>query len=74
MIVNYGTDIPNLEKSVDGQKRYLYGPGSILVAHSDHEALSEKELKGAVDGYERLILHALGKKVVSGKPSYKESL
>jgi acetylornithine deacetylase len=74
MIVNYGTDIPNLEKTVDGQKRYLYGPGSILVAHSDHEALSEKELKSAVDGYERLILHALGKKAVSRQFSHKESL
>lgn len=59
--VNYGTDIPWLEKTVEGQKRYLYGPGSILVAHSDHEALTEDELFDAVDGYQKIILHALGK-------------
>ncbi|KAK5173415.1 uncharacterized protein LTR77_002096 [Saxophila tyrrhenica] len=59
--VNYGTDIPNLEKTVEGQKRYLYGPGSILVAHSDDEALEEEELNEAVEGYERIILHVLGK-------------
>lgn len=73
MIVNYGTDIPNFKKTVDGQKRYLYGPGTILVAHSDHEALTERQLTGAVGGYEKLILHALGKKI-SDELSYKESL
>ncbi|CAD0022935.1 unnamed protein product [Aureobasidium pullulans] len=55
--VNYGTDIPNLEK-LDGQKRYLYGPGSILVAHSDHEAITLTDLKTAVTDYEKLILHS----------------
>ena len=59
--VNYGTDIPNFNKTVEGQKRYLYGPGSILVAHSDHEMLTEGQLFDAVGGYERLVLHALGK-------------
>lgn len=58
--VNYGTDIPNLEETVKGQKRYLYGPGSILVAHSDHEAVTEEELFGAVEGYERIIEYSLG--------------
>ncbi|KAI4757891.1 Zn-dependent exopeptidase [Aureobasidium sp. EXF-3400] len=56
--VNYGTDIPNLEK-LDGQKRYLYGPGSILVAHSDHEAITLSDLETAVQDYEKLILHSL---------------
>ncbi|KAL9614744.1 MAG: hypothetical protein Q9204_008816, partial [Flavoplaca sp. TL-2023a] len=37
MTVNYGTDIPWLDGD---HKRYLYGPGSILDAHSDHEHLS----------------------------------
>lgn len=59
MTVNYGTDIPWLKKTVEGQKRYLYGPGSILVAHSDHEATTEEELYDAVDGYEKIILHVL---------------
>ena len=57
--VNYGTDIPWLEKTVEGQKRYLYGPGSILVAHSDHEALTEDELFNAVDGYDKIISYAV---------------
>ena len=58
VVVNYGTDITNLQGS---HKRYLYGPGSILVAHGPDEALTVGELEAAVDGYKRLILHALGK-------------
>ncbi|KAF7502295.1 hypothetical protein GJ744_006150 [Endocarpon pusillum] len=59
--VNYGTDVPNLDLgSRRGQvKRYLYGPGSILVAHGDHEGLTVGELESAVGGYRRLILAAL---------------
>ena len=58
MTVNYGTDVPNL----DGKhKRYLYGPGNILVAHSDHEHLSTSDLMQAVEGYERIIMAALKK-------------
>ena len=59
--VNYGTDIPWFLKTVKDQKRYLYGPGSILVAHSDHEMLTEGQLWDAVEGYQKLVLHALGK-------------
>ena len=56
--VNYGTDIPNLK----GQhKRYLYGPGSILVAHSDHEHLYVDDLVRAVDDYERLVRIVAGR-------------
>ena len=57
IIVNYGTDIPNLEGD---HKRYLYGPGSILVAHSDHEALFPDDLSEAVVGYKRLVKAAWG--------------
>ena len=58
MTVNYGTDVPNL----DGEhKRYLYGPGNILVAHSDHEHLSMGDLMRAVEGYKRIIMAALRK-------------
>ncbi len=60
MTVNYGTDVPNLDMKT-GVKRYLYGPGSILVAHSDHERLTVGDLEEAVEGYKTLILHALGK-------------
>jgi acetylornithine deacetylase len=42
-------------------KRYLYGPGSILVAHGDHEALTIGNLESAVEGYERLVRAALGR-------------
>ncbi|KAL6886355.1 Zn-dependent exopeptidase [Trichoderma longibrachiatum] len=56
-IVNYGTDIPNLDADY---VRYLYGPGSILVAHGDHEYITVGDLEKAVEDYQKLILHALG--------------
>lgn len=59
MTVNYGTDIPWLKKTVADQRRYLYGPGTIFVAHTDHEALTEDELLGATKGYEQIVLHEL---------------
>jgi len=59
IVVNYGTDVPNFDQTVKGQKRYLYGPGSILVAHSDHEAIRLEDLEEAVGGYKKLILHSL---------------
>ncbi|ESZ98843.1 hypothetical protein SBOR_0701 [Sclerotinia borealis F-4128] len=54
--VNYGTDVPNLEGD---HKRYLYGPGDILVAHSDHEHLKISDLEEAVRGYKKLIEYSL---------------
>ncbi|KAG9246819.1 hypothetical protein BJ878DRAFT_252728 [Calycina marina] len=56
IVCNYGTDIPNLEGH---HKRYLYGAGSILMAHSDHEHLKISDLETAVEGYKKLISHAL---------------
>ena len=56
IVVNYGTDIPNL---YGDYKRYLYGPGDILVAHSDHEQLTKEDLFAAVEGYKKLTLAAL---------------
>jgi acetylornithine deacetylase len=56
--VNYGTDIPWLHGD---HKRYLYGPGSILVAHSDHEHLTVQGLLRARHDYKRIILGALSK-------------
>jgi acetylornithine deacetylase len=53
MTVNYGTDVPLL---AGDHKRYLYGPGNIFVAHSDHEALKKRELEQAVLDYKRLIV------------------
>lgn len=57
IVVNYGTDVPNL---AGNHTRYLYGPGDILVAHSDHEALTVGDLEESVAGYQRLVRHALG--------------
>jgi acetylornithine deacetylase len=63
-VVSYGTDIPSLKGN---HKKYLYGPGSILVAHSDHEALNVSDLLEAVRGYQILVREALGRsKVLSG--------
>ncbi|KAF7188302.1 putative carboxypeptidase [Pseudocercospora fuligena] len=59
--VNYGTDIPNWDQTDKDQKRYLYGPGTIFVAHSDHEEITVKDLETAVDDYQKIVLHALGK-------------
>lgn len=58
MTVNYGTDVPNL---TGPHRRFLYGPGTIFVAHSDHEALLASELQSAVGAYKRLTLAALGR-------------
>jgi len=57
MTVNYGTDVPWL---AGNHRSYLYGPGSILVAHSDHEALTVAELKRGVEDYKRILLSTLG--------------
>ncbi|KAG8411310.1 hypothetical protein J3459_016349 [Metarhizium acridum] len=54
--VNYGTDIPNL---AGNHTRYLYGPGNILVAHGARENLTVADLEEAVEGYQKLIVHAL---------------
>jgi acetylornithine deacetylase len=55
--MNYGTDIPIFKGN---HTRYLYGPGSILVAHTADEALTVEELELAVEDYKKLILHAVG--------------
>lgn len=57
IILAYATDIPHLTLPV--RKRYLYGPGSIHVAHSDNEYVEYQDLLDAVDGYKRLITHIL---------------
>ncbi|KAI1401816.1 Zn-dependent exopeptidase [Hypoxylon fuscum] len=54
--VNYGTDVHNLEGN---HTRYLYGPGTIFVAHGPDEAVKLGDLEEAVEGYKKLILHAL---------------
>ena len=52
IILTGGTDIPYLRGD---HKRYMYGPGSVLSAHSDHECLKVEELIKAVDDYKTII-------------------
>lgn len=54
--VNYGTDVHNLEGN---HTRYLYGPGTIFVAHGPDEAIKLGDLENAVEDFKKLILHAL---------------
>lgn len=58
IVLAYATDIPHLTKKLS--KRYLYGPGTIHVAHADNEHVENQDLLGAVEGYKRLIKHILG--------------
>jgi acetylornithine deacetylase len=50
-VVRFTTDVPYLS---GWGKPLLLGPGSILVAHTDHERISKRELEQAVDLYLRL--------------------
>ena len=52
----YTTDIPFLSK---WGTPLLYGPGSIHVAHTDHEHVRIAELHQAVAGYATLAKHLL---------------
>ncbi len=55
-VAAYATDIPALS---NWGRPYLFGPGSIHVAHTDHEHVSVRELAAAVDAYERIATGAL---------------
>lgn len=56
LTAKYGTDIPHL---AGDYTKYLYGPGSILVAHGDDENVTVGALEESVEGFQKLILHAL---------------
>jgi acetylornithine deacetylase len=49
--VRFTTDIPHLSQ---WGKPLLLGPGSILVAHTDHERVSKRELELAIELYLKL--------------------
>jgi acetylornithine deacetylase len=51
MIAAFTTDIPAL---TNWGKPLLFGPGSIHVAHTDHEFIAKKELLAAVETYVKL--------------------
>ncbi len=50
-VVRFTTDVPHLS---EWGKPLLLGPGSILVAHTDHERISKRELAEAVELYVKL--------------------
>ncbi len=56
MTAAFTTDIPKL--SAWGTP-VLFGPGSILVAHTEREFLSKRELFEAIDQYEKIARHLL---------------
>jgi acetylornithine deacetylase len=50
-VVRFTTDVPHLSQ---WGKPLLIGPGSILVAHTDHEKISKRELEQAIELYLKL--------------------
>ena len=55
-VAAFATDIPELG---NWGTPYLYGPGSIHVAHTDHEFVDEDELRRAVEAYVAIAEGAL---------------
>ncbi|MBC7842512.1 MAG: M20/M25/M40 family metallo-hydrolase [Gemmatimonadaceae bacterium] len=55
-VVAYATDVPELS---NWGTPFLYGPGSIHVAHTDHEFIEIAEMRAAVEAYQRLAKAAL---------------
>ena len=55
-VAAYATDIPALDR---WGTPYLFGPGSIHVAHTPDEHIRVDELVAAVDAYERIAREAL---------------
>ncbi|OZJ04719.1 hypothetical protein BZG36_01784 [Bifiguratus adelaidae] len=63
--MSYNTDIGAWKHPLPAGA-YLYGPGSILVAHGENEFVSKQQLVESVEGYKRLITSVLAGK---GKPA-----
>ncbi|MFN2398933.1 MAG: M20/M25/M40 family metallo-hydrolase [Gemmatimonadaceae bacterium] len=57
-VVSFATDIPALTA---WGTPYLFGPGSILQAHTDDEFIEIDELRSAVGAYERLAVAAMNR-------------
>lgn len=59
-VAAYATDIPALG---NWGTPYLFGPGSIHVAHRDDEYVDADELRAAVEAYERIVRSVLGRPI-----------
>ena len=57
-VAAFATDLPSL---TNWGTPYLFGPGSVHVAHTDDEHVSVAELEQAVDSYVRLAKAAVSK-------------
>ena len=55
----FGSDTPRLRDLVADRTAVLAGPGSITVAHTDHEHLHVADLEAGIDLNRRLALHFL---------------
>ena len=56
-VVAFTTDIPAFNGAWGTP--YLFGPGSIHVAHTDEERISKRELLAAIDTYQHIARHLL---------------
>lgn len=63
-VMTFGSDAPKLRQLIPGRTVALFGPGSIGVAHTDHEHITAADLQAGV-GH----LHQLGKALLAGAPS-----
>jgi acetylornithine deacetylase len=57
-VAAFATDMPAL---TNWGTPYLFGPGSIQVAHREDEFVEMEELREAVAAYERIVGEALGR-------------
>ncbi len=65
-VVRYTTDAPHLSR---WGSALVFGPGSILEAHTDHERVPKSELRVAVEAYVRLGRELLGRDGGNGRAS-----
>jgi acetylornithine deacetylase len=62
-VVAFGSDVPHLLPVLSSRagKPMLFGPGSILDAHTSHEQVAIDDLVAAADAYERMCVRLLEK-------------